>query len=243
MNSDERQLITDLFSRMQSHGLAEKDPQAAALIAERVRAMPDAPYMLVQSVLVQEMALQQADQRIRDLEDQMAELEQQRVPAAGAGGGSFLGGLFGGNPQPAPRPTARGSVPAMGVRPTAGSRPPTSPASAPSPWGNAAGANPGAPPQAAPAAGGGFMRSAMTTAAGVAGGMLLADGIRNMMNGDAAKPAATDTAAADAAADAETDAEVDQADYQDPASNDPGVQDVGGYDDGGGDFGGSDFDV
>lgn len=244
MNSDERQLITDLFSRMQSHGLAEKDTQAAALIAERVRAMPDAPYMLVQSVLVQEMALQQADQRIRDLEDQMAELEQQRVPAASAGGGSFLGGLFGGSPSPAPRPTARGSVPAMGVRPTAGSRSPASPASAPSPWGNAAaGANPGSPPQAAPAAGGGFMRSAMTTAAGVAGGMLLADGIRNMMNGDAAKPAATDTAAADAAADAETDAEVDQADYQDPASNDPGVQDVGGFDDGGGDFGGSDFDV
>lgn len=243
MNSDERQLITDLFSRMQSHGLAEKDTQAAALIAERVRAMPDAPYMLVQSVLVQEMALQQADQRIRDLEDQLAELEQQRVPAASAGGGSFLGGLFGGSPSPAPRPTARGSVPAMGVRPTAGSRSPASPASAPSPWGNAAGANPGSPPQAAPAAGGGFMRSAMTTAAGVAGGMLLADGIRNMMNGDAAKPAATDTAAADAAADAETDAEVDQADYQDPASNDPGVQDVGGFDDGGGDFGGSDFDV
>lgn len=30
--------------------------------------------------------------------------------------------------------------------------------------------------------GGSFMRSAMATAAGVAGGMLLADGIRNMMN-------------------------------------------------------------
>ena len=86
MNSDERQLITDLFDRMASHGLGEKDAQAAQLIAERVRAMPDAPYMLVQSVLVQDMALQQADERIRALEAQVAELEQRRVPAAGSGG-------------------------------------------------------------------------------------------------------------------------------------------------------------
>jgi len=35
-------------------------------------------------------------------------------------------------------------------------------------------------------AGGGFMRSAMTTAAGVAGGMLLAEGIRNMLGGSSA---------------------------------------------------------
>lgn len=242
MNSDERQLITDLFDRMAGHGLAEKDAQAAALISERVRAMPDAPYMLVQSVLVQEMALQQADERIRALEAQVSEMEQQRVPAASSGGGSFLGGLFGGGQaeRPAARPQASpavrsGSVPAMGQRPMAGARS----QSGASPWGNAAGGSPGA--AQAGSAGGGFMRSAMATAAGVAGGMLLADGIRNMMNGDAAKPATTDTAAADAAADAETDAEVDQAGHEDPASNDPGYQDAG-YDDGGSDFGG-DFDV
>ena len=78
----------------------------------------------------------------------------------------------------------------------------------------------------------------MATAAGVAGGMLLADGIRNMMNGDAAKPA-TETAANDTAP---ADNAADPADYQDAADNDPGYQEAAGYDDGGSDFGG-DFDV
>jgi hypothetical protein len=240
MNADERQLITDLFGRMQAHGPVDKDAQAAALIAERVRSMPDAPYMLVQSVLVQEMALQQADGRIQELEARVAELEQQR-PAAASGGGSFLGGLFGGGPAPASRPASRGAVPPVGARPAAAVSSRT-PATA-SPWGQQGG-NQGMPQQPMQAGGGGgFMRSAMATAAGVAGGMLLADGIRSMMNGGSTTPSATDTAAADAAADAQTDAELAQSDYQDPADNDPGYQDAGGYDDGGGDFGGGDFDV
>lgn len=234
MNSDERRLITDLFDRMAGHGLAEKDAQAAALIAERVRGMPDAPYMLVQSVLVQDMALQQADERIRALEEQVAEFEHQRVPAAGSGGSSFLGGLFGGGQpsRPAPSPAARsGSVPSAGQRPMTGGRPQ---GGASSPWGSTPGA---APAAQAGSGGGGFMRSAMATAAGVAGGMLLADGIRNMMNGDAAKPAA-ETASNDTAA---NDSTADNADHQDAGNNDPGYQDAG-YDDGGSDFGG-DFDV
>lgn len=232
MNSDERQLITDLFGRMQSHGPVEKDAEAAALIGERVRAMPDAPYMLVQSVLVQEMALQQADERIRELEGRVAAIEQQR-PAAAAGGGSFLGGLFGGgSPAPA-RQASRGAVPSVGGRAPMGA-----PRGQPSPWG-AQGGPGGVGPQAA---GGSFMRTAMATAAGVAGGMLLADGIRNMMGGTATDPtttAANDTAANDTGAD--TTSTPEQGTYQDPADNDPGVQDAG-YDDGGGDFGG-DFDV
>lgn len=240
MNSDERQLITDLFARMQGQGTVAKDAQAAALIAQQVRATPDAAYMLVQSVLVQEMALQQADERIRDLEAQVAELEQQSVPAPAAGGGSFLGGLFGGSQPAAPaRPMARGSVPAMGSRTAPAQATRAQPAS---PWGNSAGAQPQQPPVQAGGGGGGFMRSAMATAAGVAGGMLMADGIRNMMGGHASKPATTDTAAADAAADAETDAEFAANDYQDPASNDPGVQDSGDFDIAGGDFD-TDFDA
>jgi hypothetical protein len=222
MNSDERQLITDLFGRMQRHGPVEKDTEAAALIGDRVRAMPDAPYMLVQSVLVQEMALQQADERVRELEARVAELERSARPAAAAGGGSFLGGLFGGGS--AARPVARGAVPSgVGGRTSA---------PAASPWGHQA------PQQAQPAAaGGGFMRSAMATAAGVAGGMLLADGIRSMMNGNSTPAAPTNTASAETPAAGDTAA----TDYQDPAANDPGYQDAG-YDDGGADFGG-DFDV
>jgi hypothetical protein len=146
----------------------------------------DAPYMLVQSVLVQEHALQQADSRIRELEEQVRALQgaaQQRS----AGAGSFLGGLFGSRPSEtahaAGGPT---SVPAIGSRATPsvydsrqGWTPPQTPAQAGGPFAQAAG--PGAQQ-----GGGGFLRSAMATAAGVAGGMLAASAISNLLGGQSA---------------------------------------------------------
>ena len=62
MTPEERQLIAGLFDRMRSYGAPEKDREAEALINQSVRANPDAPYMLVQSVLVQEQALQASQQ-------------------------------------------------------------------------------------------------------------------------------------------------------------------------------------
>jgi hypothetical protein len=65
MTPDERQLITGLFDRMRAFALPQKDREAETLINQAVRAMPDAPYMLVQSVLVQEQALEAANARCR----------------------------------------------------------------------------------------------------------------------------------------------------------------------------------
>ena len=128
MTPEERQLITGLFDRMRGFALTGKDGEAEALIKQQVGSLPDAPYMLVQSVLVQEHALQQADSRIKELEEQVRALEEapQRAPAPGAG--SFLGGLFGSRAAPEPdrqpdRGTAcRPSAPARRLRPTAGAR-------------------------------------------------------------------------------------------------------------------------
>jgi hypothetical protein len=53
------------------------------------------------------------------------------------------------------------------------------------------------------------MKSALATAAGVAGGMLLAEGIRNMIGGAHASPAATETT-----------------EYIDERDNDPGTYDA-----------------
>ena len=175
MTPEERQLIAGLFDRMRSYGLPEKDREAEALINQSVRANPDAPYMLVQSVLVQEQALQAANDRVTQLEDELRELRgDARAPARSGG---FLSGVWGGGRREEPR----SSVPTIGAR------------SAPSTWAQSA------PQQQQPAqaqqqptgGGGGFMKSALATAAGVAGGMLLADSIRNMMSGGAhASPAA-----------------------------------------------------
>lgn len=185
MTPDERQLIQGLFDRMHQNGPADKDREAESFINQAVRQTPDAAYLLVQSVLAQEHYLQEAGARIEDLEARMRELEdrlqsQQSQPQKSSGG-SFLGGLFGGSkPAPQPQPRASASVPSFGARPQAGQ--------AGSPWGNAANAQPQGgygqqPMQQQAPAGGGFMRSALTTAAGVAGGMLAANAIQGMLGG------------------------------------------------------------
>src|SRR5215469_15891098 len=76
MNADERQLITQLFERMRNYGAPDKDREAEALINQLVRANPDATYMLVQSVLVQEQALEAANTRLRDLEEQLRSMDE-----------------------------------------------------------------------------------------------------------------------------------------------------------------------
>jgi hypothetical protein len=222
MNSEERQLISGLFDRMREFGSVEKDRDAEALIRESVRQIPDASYMLVQSVLVQEQTLQQAGQRIEELEARVRELEARTARGQSQGSGSFLGGLFGGGSQPpAPRPMPRSSSgfgqPAAG----AGGAPAGGPAG---PWGQ----------PAQRAGGGGFLQSAMATAAGVAGGVLLANSLQGMFGGGSSAKAGEQAQPAE------------QAQYQDPNDNDPGNYDEtqdAGHDDTGGDWGGGDLDI
>lgn len=219
MTPEERQLIQDLFDRMRSYGAPEKDREAEDLIYRAVRANPDAPYLLVQSVLVQEQALQQADQRIRDLEDRVRELEGQAQPRRSGGGFLGMGSPWGSRNEP-----ARGSsVPQVGAR------------AAPSgydggrPWGQQAQA-----PQ--PAQGGGFMRTALSAAAGVAGGMLLADGIRSMMGGGSAQAATPSSGSGAGDSDA---GYAKEHGFVNDSDNDPGASYNDGNDpgfDGGGDM-------
>ena len=236
MTPDERHLITGLFDRMRGVGQVEKDRDAEALITQSVQQLPDAPYMLVQSVLVQEHALQQADQRIRELEEQVRRLEEQSAKARpAASSGSFLGGLFGGpKPEPQAQPVTRGSVPVTG-RPSTGSANQPMGAPTPSSPGQQAGGQPG---------GGGFLQSAMATAAGVTGGMLLAHSIQSMMGGSSAK-AAPQTASSEAAATEKPSSQEahDQGrDAHDPGSPDPNLQDAD-YGADAGDWGGGDFEI
>src|SRR5262245_59437429 len=155
MTPDERKLIEDLFDRMQSYGAPEKDREAERLIRDRIRAMPDAVYMLTQSVLVQDQALQAANEQVMDLEERVLQLEDSQ-PAPRRSGG-FLSGSFMGRGREADAPPS--SVPQVGARAT------PSGYDRPSAWGTPP--PPSAPPPQAPG-GGGFMRSAMATAAGVA---------------------------------------------------------------------------
>jgi hypothetical protein len=180
MNTEEKQLLSALFERVRIAATAPRDPEAEAFIASAVREQPYSPYLLAQAVLLQEQALKAADTRLHALESHIAALEQAKSPEPAPG---FLGGLgasiFGGK-------TASG-VPSVGTQPPVQPQPPTSvwgqprqaqqPNYAPQP---AYAPQPGYAPQAP--AGGGFLQSAMTTAAGVAGGALLFQGVSSLFH-------------------------------------------------------------
>jgi hypothetical protein len=233
MNADERQLITDLFNRMRSYGTPDKDREAEALINQLARATPDTTYMLVQSVLVQEQALQATNERVQELEEQLRAAQDGERPRDQRSGG-FLGGFWGGRRGEEPR----SSVPVVGSRATPSAY--DSRGDGRSPWGQSAPPAQAQPVPAASSGGGGFMRSALTTAAGVAGGMLVADSIRNMLGGGAhASPHHEGGAAGGGTEDAR---------YADERDNDPGAAEPAAYEDDGNDpgfdsGGGSELDI
>ncbi len=185
MTPAERDLITDLFSRLRSADTGARDRDAEALIAELVARHPGAAYLLAQTALVQEQALKGAAERIAELEKQ--------APARDAPSGGFLAS--------APRLGPWGD---RRVEPVA--RADAEPARSPFSYQPRAAmaAAPGAGPQAAGGGGGSFLRTALTTAAGVAGGALLFEGVRNMLGHNAgpfgsamaAQPGATPSAGA-----------------------------------------------
>lgn len=174
MTPDERQLLNQLFERIRDAGQAPRDREAEDFIARAVREQPYAPYLMAQTVIVQEEALKQAAARIEALE---AELKTKASDTSGSFLGSVSKSIFGG-----------ASVPAVGARAAEAPRP--------SPWGRSAGAPPAPMGQAMQqpfnqgpfsqqAQGGGFLRTAMATAAGVAGGALLMHGLQSMFGGQA----------------------------------------------------------
>ena len=81
MTPAERALVTELFDRLATLEDAERDREAERLIRDGLRQAPNAPYSLVQTVLVQDEALKRADARIRELE---SELGVGAAPGAGA---------------------------------------------------------------------------------------------------------------------------------------------------------------
>src|ERR1700730_3913322 len=98
MTPQEQKMLDDLMARVDGTRLDEKDPEAA--------------YILAQTVLVQNYALEQAKAQIQNLQQQVAQhpaLPQQ------AKAGSFLGNLFGHKDELRPaQPTPAYAQPAYG---------------------------------------------------------------------------------------------------------------------------------
>jgi hypothetical protein len=189
MSPEETQLLTSLFDRVKSASSTPRDADAERLISQAVKDEPAAPYYLAQAVIVQEKGLEAAAAHIRQLEERIHQLESSNTAPQQAQQGGFLSSIFGGNQQqapapapspssaPAPAPTYRNDISGQ----TAG------------PWGRTA----DAPQQASGpwsqqpsgfgrfgggGGGGGFLQGALGTAAGVAGGMLLANSLSGIFS-------------------------------------------------------------
>ncbi|WP_158810576.1 DUF2076 domain-containing protein [Beijerinckia sp. L45] len=173
MSPEERQLLQGLFDRMRSASGNTRDREAEAFINDNVRQQPYAPYLLSQTVIVQDQALRAANDRLQQLESELQQM-QQGGSAQQPGSGGFLSGigsLFGGGgAQPQQRSPWNQGGQQQGYPPQGGYAPQPQQGG---PWG-------GQPQQAS---GGGFLHGALGAAAGVAGGVLLADSIKGLFGG------------------------------------------------------------
>ncbi|MFY9969921.1 MAG: DUF2076 domain-containing protein [Roseiarcus sp.] len=178
MTPEERQMLGGLFDRINATSSTPRDPQAESFINDAVRALPFAPYVLAQTVLVQQHALEAAAQHMAELEAaarQGGEQHPEQTSFLGSLGRSIFGG---GAPSAPPRPgydpsgAQRGPAPGPGYGPPP-AQPQAYPAPQPGPW--------GAPP--AQSGGGGFLQNAASTATGVAGGVVLGNLLGGLFGG------------------------------------------------------------
>ncbi|HEX4772658.1 MAG TPA: DUF2076 family protein [Bryobacteraceae bacterium] len=154
MTDDERKLLSDLADKIAATPTPPKDPEAEQFIRTRIGSRPDALYLMTQTVLIQNLALQQAQ----------AQLQQYKQASGNqvAPGGSFLGQT---------RPAASGqqysSNPQYAAPQYASPQPQYAPAQGPS---------------AGMFGQGSFLRGAAQTAAGVAAGALAFEGIESLFH-------------------------------------------------------------
>jgi hypothetical protein len=183
MTPQERQLVADLFDRLAALENEPRDPDAERAIREGLAKAPHAIYALVQSVLVQDEALKQADARIRDLEGYPPEDEPQQ-PRGFLD--SMRDALMGREEPRGSVPTVRPGAEPMGVpsQYRTGMGPGDIPPGDIPPGGlPPGGLPPGQMSQEPAGRGGSFLGTAAAAAAGMVGGGLLLSGIRGMLGG------------------------------------------------------------
>lgn len=223
MTNEERDLITQFIERiaappprpagsvpytLPAPAQPAVDREADALIADLMLRYPEARYRLTQTAFVQEHALAEAQNTINRLQWELDQARAQQAPAqnaspwgAPAQSRGVFGGLFGGRQSPLPNYAQQQPQ----------NTPPPAPVHAP-------GYQPGMFQQGG---GSSFLGSALTTAAGVAGGMVVGNMLMNAFSGH--------SGAAHAASTPQNSGwqEASPVSYQDPGQEDSGWTDAG----------------
>ncbi len=154
MTPQEANIIRDVFTRIRANGPVPADAQARAAIDVELRANPDAAIGLVQMVV----GLDQQRAQLAAERDQLAAQVNALQGRGASGGGLFGTSLPGYQPAPPPPPQQPG--------------PWTQQPQASGPW--------GAPQQPS---GGGFLRTALGAATGMAGGLFAVEALRGIFGG------------------------------------------------------------
>jgi len=109
LNPEDRRAIEGLFDRLAEaeQRAPQRDREAEDLIRAEIGRLPNAPYYMAQTIVVQQTALEAAETKIKELEAKVSQREQrQRSPwdrgedaqdqrqQRGFGGGGFLGGAM-----------------------------------------------------------------------------------------------------------------------------------------------------
>jgi hypothetical protein len=191
MTNEERDIISQFIARVggsqaqpsfggsvpatATQALPPVDAEADRLISDLFSRYPEARYRITQLAFVQEHALAEAQNRLQRMEWELQQAQQRAQQAQQQQtqqGGGFFSGLFGGGSRSAPPPQQQGA-----------------------PMWNQGGPQQGyqqaPPPQYAPSyqpgmfqrPGSGFLGSALTTAAGVAGGVVAGNALMNLFSG------------------------------------------------------------
>lgn len=197
MTNEERQIIADFIARVAGASALQQqtpwgggsvpatttpalppiDREADGFIADQFNRYPEARYRITQLAFVQDHALVEAQNRIKRLEWELQQAQQAAQQAAQQQqphSGGFFSGSFGGGRSQAQQPggpqwgQAGQGAPPPNYQQGYGPPPPQYP--------------PNYNPGMFQRQGSGFLGSALTTAAGVAGGVLAADAIRDLFS-------------------------------------------------------------
>ena len=175
MTPQEQQMLQGLTERINQTVLQDKDPEAEQFLIHSLSRNPDAVYILAQTVLVQQYALEQAKKQLDDAKQQ---LQQAQQPVKHT---SFLGALLGTDEphQPAPPPPSQYAQAQNQAQYQPVPNYPQQPQYGQPQYGQPQYAQPGyGAPQ-----GSSFLGSALRTAGGVAAGALAFEGIESLMHG------------------------------------------------------------
>lgn len=164
MNPQEKQVLENFLNQLVQARVDTKDAQADALITAAITRQPDAAYLLVQRTLMLDQALAAARTQISSLQNELQAARASASPSSSSSG-SFLDSA---------NTWGYGASPRQGVSPVAQAQAMSTPAIP---------IQPASTPRSSFFGGfGSTLGNIATTAAGVAGGALLFQGIENLFH-------------------------------------------------------------